>query len=141
MIAEKPSVLNKILNSLKIKLKKSFWKKAIMIRFSLLIFLSFSLLGVPVAPAFSTNVRDVEELKNEERKIVNSLEEAEEYLESLQRKRKILEGDFYGVNLTAYRYVNIFDRLGYIRYRIVQIDKKIKDTKLEISELRKKLRK
>jgi len=110
-----------------------------MIRFSLLIFLSFSLLGVPMAQAFSTNVRDVEELKNEERKIVKSLEEAEEYLESLQRKRKILEGDFYGVNLTAYRYVNIFDRLGYIRYRIVQIDKKIKDTKLEISELRKKL--
>ena len=68
-----------------------------------------------------------------------NLKEAEEYLKCLLKKRKVLVGDFYGVNLTAYRYVNIFDRLGYTRYKIAEIDIKIKRAKFAISKLEKKL--
>ncbi len=69
--------------------------------------------------------------------LIEELKKAKKYLKCLLRERNVLEGDFYGINLTAYRYVNIFDRLGYIRYRIMQIEKKIKKTKLKISELKK----
>jgi len=72
----------------------------------------------------------------EEGKDFKNLEEAEKYLQCLLRERDILEKDFYGVNLTAYRYVNIFYRLGYIRYRLKQIEEEIKETKIEICRLR-----
>lgn len=71
-------------------------------------------------------------------KDIQTLEEAEEYLEKLLKQRNILVGDFFGINQTAYRYALVFDRLGYIRYRIVQTDREIKAIKQKISELRKK---
>ena len=77
-------------------------------------------------------------LSEKEKKSFKNLKEAEECLKCLLKERKILVGDFYGLNLTAYRYVNIFHRIGYIRYRLIQIDKEIKKTKLEIYELRNK---
>lgn len=69
------------------------------------------------------------------KKIFKSIEEAEEYLKCLLKEKEVLVGDFYGINLTAYRYVNIFDRLGYIRFKIAEIDIKIKRAKFLISKL------
>lgn len=63
--------------------------------------------------------------------------EAEKYLECLLEERKVLEGDFYGLNLTAYRYVNIFYRRGYIRHKIFNIDKEIKRTKSALRDIEK----
>ena len=76
-------------------------------------------------------------LAEKRRKIFKRLKKAEEYLKCLLKERKIRVGDFWGINITAYRYVNIFDRRNYIRYRIMQIDKKIKKTKFKISRLKK----
>jgi len=73
------------------------------------------------------------------KKIFEKSKEAEKYLKCLLKEREELLGDFYGINLTAYRYVNIFDRISYIRYRITKIDKKIKKAKSKISELRKEV--
>ena len=78
-------------------------------------------------------------LAEKRREIFRKLKKAEEYLKCLLKEREILVEDFWGINITAYRYVNIFDRRNYIRYRIMQVDKKIKKTKLKICELRKKL--
>lgn len=72
-------------------------------------------------------------------KILQELKEAEECLKSLVKERETLVGDFWGINITAYRYVNIFDLRNYIRYRIMQTDKKIEKTELKISNLRKEL--
>lgn len=72
-----------------------------------------------------------------EKKIFKNLKEAEEYLKCLKKERKVLVKDFWGLNITAYRYVNIFYRRGYIRYRISTIDEEIKKTKSEINKLRK----
>ncbi len=134
-----------------------------MLRFSFLILLSISLLGNPGEYGLSMNVRKGANLENEEKnlranemfkislegyqhcsrrgvkKIFKSIEEAEEYLKCLLKEKEVLVGDFYGVNLTAYRYVNIFDRLGYIRFKIAEIDIKIKRAKFAISKLEKKL--
>ncbi|KPJ67743.1 hypothetical protein AMJ44_07150 [candidate division WOR-1 bacterium DG_54_3] len=74
-------------------------------------------------------------------KDIQTLEEAEKYLEKLLKQRNILVGDFFGINQTAYRYALVFDRLGYIRYRIFQIDKEIKMTKQKITELKRKSKK
>lgn len=63
--------------------------------------------------------------------------EAEIYLDCLLEERKVLEGDFYGLNLTAYRYVNIFYRSGYIRHKIFNIDKEIKRTKSALRDIEK----
>jgi septation ring formation regulator EzrA len=71
-------------------------------------------------------------------KDIQTLEEAEKYLEKLLKQRNILVGDFFGINQTAYRYALVFDRLGYIRYRIVKTDREIKAIKQKIAELRKK---
>jgi len=130
-----------------------------MLRFLFLILLFLSVLSYPVKQAFSVNVEEegkleIEEknsrvkeifkmemrgdqscLASKEKKIFKNLKEAEEYLRYLLKEREVLVGDFYGVNLTAYRYVNIFDRMRYICYKIRQIDKKIKKTKFRISEL------
>ena len=134
-----------------------------MLRFSFLILLSFSLLGNLVEYGLSMNVGEGANLENEEKnlranemfkisleeyqycsrrevkKVFKSIEEAGECLKCLLKKREILVGDFYGVNITAYRYINIFDRLGYIRYKIVEFDKKIKIIKFAISELRREM--
>ena len=67
-----------------------------------------------------------------------NLNEAQDYLRGLLKERKEFEKDFYGVNITAHRYVNIFNRMGYIRYRITEIDKEIKKTKSEIDRLKNK---
>ncbi len=136
-----------------------------MLRVSFLMFLSFSLLGNPVHYSHSINVGNGMNLENKEKNLIankmlkkrlegdqncliwegkrvfKNLEEAEKYHKCLLEERKILVGDFYGINQTAYRYVNIFNRLGYIRYKIAELDKKIKITRLSISELKKKLRK
>lgn len=72
-----------------------------------------------------------------EKETFKNREEAEEYLECLLEERKILEGDFFGINLTAYRYVNIFYRMGFIRYKIFEIEKEIKRTKSVIRDLEK----
>ena len=71
-------------------------------------------------------------------KDIQTLEEAEKYLEKLLKQRNILVGDFFGINQTAYRYALVFDRLGYIRNRTFQTDKEIKATKQKITELKKK---
>lgn len=60
-----------------------------------------------------------------EARVFSSLEEAQEHLESLKKERQILEGDFYGINITVYRYENVFFRLGFIRYRIEKVDEEI----------------
>jgi hypothetical protein len=104
----------------------------------LFIFLLFLFIyATPVHAALTVKMDDKSCLTEERKEAFKDLKEAEEYLWCLLKERKNLEGDFYGINLTAYRYVNIFDRLGYIRYRIMQIDKEIKKTKLEIEKLRK----
>ncbi len=73
----------------------------------------------------------------EEEKAFKDRGEAEKYLECLLEERKVLERDFYGLNLTAYRYVNIFYRRGYIRHKIFNIDKEIKRTKSALCDLEK----
>ena len=78
-------------------------------------------------------------LTEKRKRILKKLKEAEECLKCLLKEREIRVGDFWGINITAYRYVNIFDRRNYIRYKIMQIDKKIKKTKLKICKLRNKL--
>jgi hypothetical protein len=70
-----------------------------------------------------------------EEKTFKDREEAEEYLKCLLDERKVLEGDFYGINITAYRYINIFYFRGYIRQKIFQIDREIKRTKSAILDL------
>jgi hypothetical protein len=71
-------------------------------------------------------------------KEIETLKEAEEYLKELLKQRNILVGDFFGINQTGYRYALVFDRLGYIRYRIVKTDKEIKAIKQKIAELKEK---
>jgi hypothetical protein len=70
-----------------------------------------------------------------EKKTFKDRGEAEVYLECLLEERNVLEGDFYGINLTAYRYVNIFYRRGYVQHKIFKIDREIKRTKSAIREL------
>ena len=67
------------------------------------------------------------------------LKKAEECLDALVKERQIRGGDFWGINVTARRYDNVFDPRNYIRYKIMQVDKKTEATKLIICELRKKL--
>lgn len=133
-----------------------------MIKLPTTILLSFFLLGNLMEHDLSLDVRKRMNLRNkgenfringiskmglqrcqycsrEDKKVFESLKEAEEYFRCLLKHRDVLVGDFYGVNITAYRYTNIFDRLGYIRYKIKQIDRKIKITKVKISELMKEL--
>lgn len=75
---------------------------------------------------------------DKEERVFKNLKEAQDYLRSLLKKREEFEKDFYGVNITAYRYVNIFDCLGYIRYRISELDKEIKKTRSEINRFKNK---
>lgn len=79
--------------------------------------------------------RDRSDSAEKEKKTFKTKEEAEEYLSCLLEERKVLEGDFFGINITAYRYVNIFYRRGYIGYKIFEIDKEIKRTKSAIRDL------
>lgn len=126
-----------------------------------LILLSLPVLTSPIQKAFFMDTGK-EEMRNEEKKsradevfepwmrydkscfqvlrkkTFKNLKEAEEYLRCLLKQRDMLVGDFYGINITAFRYVNIFDRLNYIRYKIMKVDKEIKETKLKICELRKR---
>jgi hypothetical protein len=78
-------------------------------------------------------------IDEETMKILKGLKEAEKSLKSLVKERETLVGDFWGINITARRYDNIFDRRNYIRYKIVQTDKEIQKTKLKISNLKKEL--
>jgi len=73
----------------------------------------------------------------EEERTFKDRGEAEKYLECLLEERKVLEGDFYGLNLTAYRYVNIFYHRGYIQHKIFNIDKEIKRTKSALRDIEK----
>ncbi|MCX7973654.1 MAG: hypothetical protein N3B16_04050 [Candidatus Aminicenantes bacterium] len=59
--------------------------------------------------------------------------ELEKKLEELKKQRDVLIGDFYGLNQQGYRYAFIFDRLGYIRYRIIKINE-------EIDQIQKKIK-
>ncbi len=54
-------------------------------------------------------------------------------LEELEKEKNILTGDFYSLNQYGHRYALVFDRLGYIRYRLDKVNK-------EIAEITKKLR-
>jgi len=72
-----------------------------------------------------------------EKKIFKSLKDAEEYLQCLYKEREVLVGDFYGINITAYRYVNIFYPMGYIGQRIKKIDDEIEKTKSIIKTLKR----
>jgi hypothetical protein len=75
---------------------------------------------------------------DKEERAFKNLEEAQDHLRGLLKKREVFEKDFYGVNITAYRYANVFDRLGYIRYKISELDKEIKKTKSEINKFKNK---
>lgn len=59
--------------------------------------------------------------------------ELKKRLEELKKERDILTGDFYGINQFGHRYAMVFDRLGYIRYRITKINE-------EIAEIKKKIK-
>ncbi len=72
-----------------------------------------------------------------EAKLFTCLREAKDHLADLKRERDVLVGDFFGINITAYRYENIFYRRGYIRHRIEIIDKDILRTQNAIRKLRK----
>jgi len=125
---------------------------AIILRFLLLILFILFVHGTDVHADLSGNLSDEEIVKTGKKKsttdedqscipengekIFKNLKEAEEYLRCILKEREVLVRDFYGVNITAYRYVNIFYRIGYIRWRIMQIDKEIKNTKLEIHKLK-----
>jgi len=80
-----------------------------------------------------------EEIVSENEKKERMLSEIEATLGRLFKEKEILMGDFYGINITAYRYVNIFDRLGYIRFKIREIEKEIKILEHRILELKEKL--
>jgi len=80
-------------------------------------------------------------IDDEVMKILKELKEAEERMKTIVKERETLVGDFWGINITAHRYDNIFDRRNYIRYKIMQADKKIKKTKLRISNLKTELNK
>lgn len=56
----------------------------------------------------------------------------EKRLEELKKEKNMLIGDFYGINQYGYRYALIFDRLGYIRYRLAKIDE-------EMAQIQKKI--
>jgi len=116
---------------------------AIKFRFIFLILLFLSTPVNYVQAALPNNAEDREKVKIEkknssenEEKTFKSLKEVEEQLRCLQRKKETLAGDFFGINITAYRYATIFYPLGYIRYRINQIDKEIEKVKLEIEKLK-----
>jgi len=71
----------------------------------------------------------------QEAKIILTPEERERLtkrLEELEKEKNILTGDFHGLNQYGYRYALVFDRLGYIRYRLDKVNK-------EIAEITKKL--
>lgn len=104
-------------------------------RFLLLILLPFFIHVNHAHTAMSGYAEDREGIKIEKKNLI----EAEKHLKFLLKERDVLVGDFYGVNLTGYRYVNIFHRMGYIRYKIVLIDKKIRKIKFKISLIKKKL--
>jgi len=63
--------------------------------------------------------------------------EAEVYIDCLLEERKVLEGDFFGINITAYRYVNVFYRRGFIQYKVFEIDKEIKRVKSVMRDIEK----
>lgn len=140
---------------------KEIRKEAVMLGFLFLIFSSFPLLSNPLPDGYFFDVGrgwclengqrilltdeilegfgdDNTWLDGEAERAFKNLEEAKKCLKCLEEERKILVGDFYGINLTAYRYVNIFDRLGYIRYKIGELDMKIKTVKTAVSRLKKK---
>jgi len=73
----------------------------------------------------------------DEKRTFKDSKEAEGYLKCLLEERKILEGDFFGINITSYRYVNVFYPRGYIRSKIFEIDKEMKRTKSAIRDLEK----
>lgn len=109
----------------------------------------FLLIFGPRPPAFFAPFLDEDETRislrmdsenqasPEKKREFRDVKEAEEYLQSLVKEREIRVGDFYGINITAYRYVNIFHTLGYIRHRIKEIDEEIERVKLEIERLKK----
>jgi tetrahydromethanopterin S-methyltransferase subunit G len=92
-------------------------------------------------PTEASSVKEIEiqidQLSGEqEAQMVINQEEREKLikrLEELEKERNILTGDFYGLNQYGYRYALVFDRLGYIRYRLDKVNK-------EIAEITKKLR-
>ncbi len=53
-------------------------------------------------------------------------------LKELEKEKQTLTGDFYGINQYGYRYAMVFDRLGYIRFRLHQVE-------TEMAEIRRKL--
>lgn len=59
--------------------------------------------------------------------------ELKKKLEKLLKEKDILSGDFYGINQFGHRYAMIFDRLGYIRYRLTKVNE-------EIAEIKKKIK-
>jgi hypothetical protein len=73
------------------------------------------------------------EMREEKPLSEEEIAEARKRLAELEREKNILTGDFYGLNQFGHRYALIFDRLGYIRYRLTKINE-------EIAELRKKIK-
>lgn len=58
--------------------------------------------------------------------------ELKKRLEELKKEKDILTGDFYGINQFGHRYAMIFDRLGYIRYRLTKVNEEIVEIKKKI---------
>ncbi len=71
-----------------------------------------------------------------EEEIFQNLKEAEEYLKSHLKQKEILTGDFWGINITAYRYSHAFYPRGYIAYKINKIDAEIKKIRQQIDRLK-----
>lgn len=67
--------------------------------------------------------------EEETQKGLRCRKEAEQYLKALEKQRETLVGDFFGINLTARRYDLVFDRLGFIRFRIKEVDEEIRRVK------------
>ena len=109
---------------------------AIKMRFLLIFLLILLFFASSVHAALAQEMEDKPCFKEKGIEAIMDLKEAEEYLQCLSKERETMEGDFYGINITAYRYVNIFDRLGYIRYRIDYIDKEIEKIQLQIKKLK-----
>ena len=73
------------------------------------------------------------ELEPEKPLSEEEIAEARKRLTELEKEKNILTGDFYGLNQLGHRYALIFDRLGYIRYRLTIINE-------EIAEIKKRLK-
>ncbi len=93
-----------------------------------LILMASLCLSLPLNHLYADFSEAPENEKKDEQKMFQNLKEAEKYLESLLKQKERLSGDWWGINITAYRYSLVFYPRGYIAYRIHKIEEEIKKT-------------